>query len=86
VTKDLEDLEININQIENIPTKKFKSICKTKIRKIAFKYLETKKEKHESVKLIHYENLNMANYLKENSCNYSVQERQYLFQCRYSCK
>ena len=41
MTKDLEDLKININQIEDISTKKLKTICKTKILKIAFKYLET---------------------------------------------
>ena len=52
--------------------------------KLAFNYLESKKEKHENVKYIKYESLNMATYLKENSYNYSVQERQHLFQCRMS--
>ena len=48
----------------------------------AFQYLEEKKRTHKLVKLIKYKTFKMASYLKKGDVKLSVQERQYLFQCR----
>ena len=57
--KDLVELELNLETIENMPTAKFKRLCKTNIYNLAFKYLISKKDKHEKVKHIKFESLKM---------------------------
>ena len=66
-------------EIEEMPNIKFKTLCKTKVKDLAFKYLQEKKEKHQAVKDIVYHKYEMAEYLKEGEHELSVQERQYLF-------
>ena len=84
VSKDLTDLEIQMNQveIECMSSTAFKTLCKIKVKQIAFQYLEEKKKAHKLVKHIKYEKFEMATYLKEGVPKLSVQERQYIFQCR----
>ena len=50
--QDLEELKMYIDSNEDIPTRKFNIMCKKSIMKLAFNYLEFKKEKHENVKYI----------------------------------
>ena len=57
-------------------------MCKSKVITKAFEYLQNKKLNHDKVRHIEYTNLEMANYFKANECEYSVEKRQYLFQCR----
>ena len=45
-------------------TDSFKNICKEKINKKAFEYLESKKKGHKKVKHIKHDKLKMAAYLK----------------------
>ena len=82
--KDLNELSITMNQfeIESMSSEAFKKLCKTKVKEFAFQYLEEKKRTHKQVKHIKYNTLEMASYLKEGDVKLSVQERQYLFQCR----
>ena len=85
ITKDLLEMDINMSQadIEEMSVQRFKKkLCKVKIKQIAFEYLEEKNEKHNAVKHIQYKNLEMLKYLRESELNISVQQRQYLFQCR----
>ena len=84
VQKDLEELDIKLNkdQIKAMSQECFKNLCKKQVNKLAFKYLQSKKETHNKVKLIKYEKLQMEEYLKAEEIQFSVQERQFLFQCR----
>ena len=61
-----------------------KNMCKEKVKKKAFEYLQNKKKGHNKVKHIEFENLEMAGYLKSTDLELSVRERQFLFQCRVS--
>ena len=72
--KDLELLEIDLNiaEIEVLSTEKYKELCKTKVKKLAFLYLITKKNSHEKVRDIKYESLEMSEYLRANEFNMSV--------------
>ena len=84
VSKDLTDLEIQMNhvEIECMSSSAFKTLCKIKIKQIAFQYLEDRKKAHKLVKHIQYEKFETATYLKEGVPKLSVQEGQYIFQCR----
>ena len=86
VKADLEELNIDssISEIEAMKSETYKTICKEKIKKKAFEYLENRKSEHEKVRHIKYEKLEMAGYLKSNDLDLSVRERQFLFQCRMS--
>ena len=88
VRGDFEELniEFNLSRIETMTTEVFKNICKDKIVKKAFEYLENKKKGHEKVRHIKHEKLMMASYLKSSYIEeeLSIRERQYLFQCRVS--
>ena len=81
VSKDLIKSEINMSQfeIENMKTEAFKMLCKTKVKKIVFQYFEEKKLRHQLVKHINHNELEIANYLKDGDTILSEQERQYLF-------
>ena len=83
---DIEELNIDssISEIEAMKSETYKTICKEKIKKKAFEYLENRKSEHEKVRHIKYEKLEMAGYLKSNDLDLSVRERQFLFQCRMS--
>ena len=84
IRKDMVELEIqlNSNEIEEMNIEKFKNMCKEKVVKKAYQFLESKKLSHEKVRHIKYKNLDMAEYLKANESNFSVKERQFLFKCR----
>jgi hypothetical protein len=86
VKKDLEDLDINLefSDIEELGTNKFTKLCKMQVKLKAFEYLQNEKLNHEKVLHIKYEKLEMAKYLTANDFEYSVESRQYLFQCRVS--
>jgi hypothetical protein len=60
------------------------TICPKNIVKKAFEYLEAKKMKHDKVKHINYNGLEMASYLKATSIELSIRKKQFLFQCRVS--
>ena len=60
----------------------FKNLCKKHMSQLAFKYLQIKKETYNKVRMIKYEKLQMEEYLKAGEMQLSVQERQFLFQCR----
>ena len=62
VKSDLEELNIdsNISEIEVMKYETDKTICKEKIKKKAFQYLEKKKSEIEKVRHILYEKLEMA--------------------------
>ena len=64
----------------------FKNICKEKINKKAFEYLENKKKRHEKVRHMKRDNLEIAACLKSSDIEeeLSIRERQFLFQCRVS--
>ena len=53
VSKDLTDLDIQMNQveIECMSSTAFKTLCKIKVKKIAFQYLEEKKKAHKTHKI-----------------------------------
>ena len=84
IRKDMVELEIQMNsdEIEEMNIEKFKNMCKEKVVKKAYKYLENKKFSHEKVRHIQYKNLDLAEYLKANESHFSVKERQFLFKCR----
>ena len=82
--KGLDELELNLYTIENMPTGKFKQLCNTNSNILAFKDVVSKRHKHKKVKHNMHESLKMLKYLKTNNGDCSVQERQYLFQCRMS--
>ena len=62
VTKDLKEMNITLTQIEveEMSLECFKKLCKTKIKLLAFKYFEGKKEQHKAVKHIKYQKLEVA--------------------------
>ena len=74
VKEDLELLKINLNisEIEVMSTKKYKDICKSNVKKLAFSYLINKKNSHEKVRSKKYEILEMAQYLRANNFELSV--------------
>ena len=84
VREDLEDLEIKMtfNEIEETGPRNFTKLCKSKVITKAFEYLQNKKLNHDKVRHVEYKNLEMANYLKSIESEYSIENRQYLFQCR----
>ena len=86
VLKDIVYLEVNLDldQIEQMSTEKFKGICKIKVKEKAFLYLEERKNNLKSVKHIKYSRLEMASYLKHNDFGLSTKERQYIFQCKFN--
>ena len=59
VLKDLKEIDIDLDKIEQISTKKFKEIVKERVTRMAFDYLICKKNSHEKVKHIKYESLKM---------------------------
>ena len=86
VQKDLEVLDIteNIQNIETMSKEKYKTICKTQVKKKAFIYLINKKNSHEKVGDIQYKQLKISEYLGANNLMLSVIDRQFLFHCRVS--
>ena len=83
VQSDLNELnmELSLAQIGSMNTQTFKDICRKNIVKKTFEYLEAKKMKHDKVKYINYNGLEMASYLKATSIELSIREKQFLFQC-----
>ena len=82
--KDLEKVDINLelDEIEKMSDEDYEELCKTKVKKEAFKYLIEKKNKSETRKQIKFKHFEMAQYLQENEFGYSVKQRQFHFQCR----
>ena len=82
VVQDLEKVQINLEliQIENMSESVFKNICKQKLKKHAFEYLISKKNSRQKKTQANYANLEMAKYLQEDE--FSIKEKQHLFQCR----
>ena len=66
VQQDLEELDnkLNKDQVKAMSQECFKNLCKKQINKLALKYLQNKKERHNKVKFIKYEKLRMEDYLK----------------------
>ena len=73
---------MNNFEIESISSEAFKNMWNTKGKEFVFHYLEEKKNTYKLVKHIKYNTFEMASYLKEGDVKLSVQERQYLYQCR----
>ena len=75
---------MHFKEIEEVGTNMFAKLCKSQVKKKAFEYLQNNKLNHEKVLHIKYESLEMSTYLEANEYDYSVGNRQYLFQCRVS--
>ena len=88
VLEDMEDLEIDleIEDIRNMPKVKFKEYINEKVKEAAFKYLLNRKSSRNSDrakgKLLEYSDLEMSEYLTPLDQDISINERKWLFQCR----
>ena len=76
------DMTLAFSDIEVMTEDNYKKLCKEKVIIKAFQYLQNKKQSHKSLNNIKYERLEMAHYLRANSFDLTVKDRQFLFQCR----
>ena len=77
---------MNFNDSAEISKERFKNIVSKHVKEHAFIELIERKEKRVSEyargKLIHYEELDMQEYLMETSMDLSLDERKWIFKCR----
>ena len=83
VKENIEDLEIKLHLINwGKRNHQVYQIAHNSNKIKAFEYLKNKKLNHDKVRQLAYKNLEMANYLKASESEYSVENMQYLIQCR----
>ena len=75
-------IDLELIEIENMTEERYKTLCKQKVKTLAFEYLMEKKSKRQNRTKLKYDSLNFAKYLQEDEFNYTIQEKQNLFKCR----
>ena len=66
--KDL-NIDLEIEEIENIPVETYKDLIRSKIQEGALEYLNNKKSKHSKVLHIMHDKMTMQDYLCPNEIN-----------------
>ena len=76
-------LELTLQEIEEMPKRKYKQLIKIKVKDHAFKYLMEKKVTGNGKgKEIKYKELKMQNYLQTEDLEINSYERKVIFQLR----
>ena len=75
--------EMNDEEIKNIPKETYKKIVKNMVNRAAFKAYTAKKETHQKIRNLEYEQLELEPYLKSNE--FSGKERKLLTLLRSRC-
>ena len=76
------DLILDFNEMSVITKAKLKEMVKDKVEKFAFEKLTEKKNTRKKYANIIYDELSLATYLTDKDLKKTVQNRQFLFQCR----
>ena len=82
VMEDMKELNIDleIEEIENIPVETYKDLIRSKIQEGALEYLNNQKSKHSKVLHIMHDKMTMQDYLCPNEIN--QEEAKFIFQLR----
>ena len=82
VLEDMKDLKIDleIEEIENIPVETYKDLIRSKIQEGALEYLNNQKSKHSKVLHMKHDKMTMQDYLCPNEIN--QEEAKFIFQLR----
>ena len=75
-------IDLELIEIENMTEERYKTLCKQKVKTLAFEYLMEKKSNRQNRTKLNYDSLNMAKYLQADEFNFTIQEKQNLFKCR----
>jgi hypothetical protein len=85
IKNDLKTLEIDLSlqDIELMPKSKYRQLIQRKIKYHAFQFLVDKKDRRNGKgREIHYQELEMQNYLKSDNMDINNNERKLIFQLR----
>ena len=82
VLKDLSDIDLNMNMLENMTKTNLRKHIKNKLEVMAFNYLTEKKLRHKKVKKLNHSGLKMAEYLEPNNYNIKLTDSKLLFQLK----
>ena len=89
VLQDIEylDLNLDLEDIKNMPKSSFRKIVKTKTTQKALKFLLEKQGSRNSEyakgKLLSYFEMKMAGYLSPSQVDISITEKKWLIKCRF---
>ena len=82
IKHDLEEIGLEIDDVNNMTKKYFRTFVRNKTEAMAFEYLTDKKLKHKKVRKLNHNNLKMAEYLEPNYQNIKLADAQFLFQLK----